>query len=73
METFLKNATVMIDGKRTPYYAVCPDQRPYSWNKMVNTVITTVDDALKKTGLSPQHDPPVGCPEEYCPPVKTIF
>lgn len=51
MEKFLGNATVTIDGIRTLYYDVCPDSRPFSWKKTINTVVTTVDDALKKIGL----------------------
>ena len=73
MEQFLLKQTVNIDGKDTPFFDVCPDSRRYSWNKLLKGASVTVDNVLKATGLSPQHAPPKMCPEEYCPPLITIF
>ena len=73
IDIFLKKSTVKINGKETPYYDVCPDQQPFTWNKAIKNIITSLDDTLKKAGLSPQHRAPSDCPEEFCPPLKSFF
>ena len=66
IRAFLQNKTVTIDGVKKPFYSVCPEEQPSLWN----TVVSSVDNALKHIGLSPVRQPPAECPEEFCPRYK---
>jgi lipopolysaccharide biosynthesis glycosyltransferase len=63
---FLRNSSIMVDHKETPYFEVCPEAQGYSWNHALKDMVRGFDDVLKYAGISPQHPPPEGCPADIC-------